>query len=56
MPRLAPLRFFPTSDREFVSLALGDGPPAARLAFEEGGGGPILTVGIPGRAQVAHRR
>ena len=56
MPQLPPLRFFPTSDSEFVSLSLGDGRPAARLAFERREGEVVLVVGAPRNTKVARRQ
>lgn len=55
MPRLPALRVFPTSDRGFVSLSLGDGLPVTRLTFEERDGETVLVFGEAGGRLVARR-
>ena len=54
-PQLPSIRLLPTSDREFVSLALGEGPPAVHARFEQREGDTVLVLGDPGAAIVARR-
>jgi CubicO group peptidase (beta-lactamase class C family) len=55
-PELPPVHLFPISDREFISLSLGDGAPGTgRLVFEQRDDESVLLLGPSDNHIVARR-